>query len=150
MILKLNADFRLHKRQRSLTWSLFHLLTKSQCEGGQESCYKLNQQKLLFLPIVNGIFNFILDVFGLFIHSCSVVSWVFTTPWNFPGKNIAVDCHFLLQGIFSTQGMNLQVNSCVYFIGRQILYHWATILYLMCLVAISVYIHTHVYIKYMW
>ena len=25
-------------------------------------------------------------------------------PWDFPGKNTAVDCHFLLQGIFPTQG----------------------------------------------
>ena len=28
-------------------------------------------------------------------------------PWNCPGKNIGVDCHFLLQGIFLTQGSNL-------------------------------------------
>ena len=27
-------------------------------------------------------------------------------PWDFPGKNTGVDCHFLLQGIFSTQGSN--------------------------------------------
>ena len=27
-------------------------------------------------------------------------------PWNFPGKNIGVSCHFLLQGIFLTQGLN--------------------------------------------
>ena len=25
-------------------------------------------------------------------------------PWNFPGKNTGVVCHFLLQGIFPTQG----------------------------------------------
>ena len=28
-------------------------------------------------------------------------------PWNFPGKNCAVGCHFLLQGLFPTQGSNL-------------------------------------------
>ena len=28
-------------------------------------------------------------------------------PWNFPGKNTGVDCHFLLQGIFSTQELKL-------------------------------------------
>ena len=28
-------------------------------------------------------------------------------PWDFPGKNIGVGCHFLLQGIFLTQGSNL-------------------------------------------
>ena len=27
-------------------------------------------------------------------------------PWNFPGKNTGVGCHFLLQGIFPTQGLN--------------------------------------------
>jgi len=28
-------------------------------------------------------------------------------PWNFPGKNTEVGCHFLFQGIFLTQGLNL-------------------------------------------
>ena len=28
-------------------------------------------------------------------------------PWNFPGKNIGAGCHFLLQGIFLTQGSNI-------------------------------------------
>ena len=28
-------------------------------------------------------------------------------PWDFPGKNTEVGCHFLLQGIFLTQGLNL-------------------------------------------
>ena len=27
-------------------------------------------------------------------------------PWNFPGKNTGMGCHFLLQGIFPTQGLN--------------------------------------------
>ena len=27
-------------------------------------------------------------------------------PWNFPGKNTGVSCHFFLQGIFPTQGSN--------------------------------------------
>ena len=30
-------------------------------------------------------------------------------PWNFPGKNAGVECHFLLQGIFPTQGSNLSL-----------------------------------------
>ena len=29
--------------------------------------------------------------------------------WDFPGKNTGVDCHFLLQGIFLTQGSNLSL-----------------------------------------
>ena len=28
-------------------------------------------------------------------------------PWNFPGRNTVVGCHFLLQGIFPTQGWNI-------------------------------------------
>ena len=27
-------------------------------------------------------------------------------PWDFPGKNTGVGCHFLLQGIFLAQGLN--------------------------------------------
>ena len=38
-------------------------------------------------------------------------------PWNFPGKNAGASYHFLLQGIFSTQGSNLSLLvSCI---GRQ-------------------------------
>ena len=29
------------------------------------------------------------------------------SPWDFPGKSTRVGCHFLLQGIFPTQGLNL-------------------------------------------
>ena len=39
-------------------------------------------------------------------------------PWNSPGKNIGVGSHFLLQGIFPTQGSNPGLLHC-----RQILYH---------------------------
>ena len=38
-------------------------------------------------------------------------------PWDSPGKNTGVDCHFLLQGIFLTQEWNLGLLHC-----RQILY----------------------------
>ena len=31
-------------------------------------------------------------------------------PWNFPGKNTQVGCHFLLQGIFLTQELNLSLS----------------------------------------
>ena len=45
----------------------------------------------------------------------------FFCPWDFRGKNIGVGCHFLLQGIFPTQGSN---SHLLYW--RQSLYHWAT------------------------
>ena len=31
----------------------------------------------------------------------------FLCPWDSPGKNTGVGCHFLLQGVFPTQGSNL-------------------------------------------
>ena len=33
-------------------------------------------------------------------------------PWDFPGKNTGVGCHFLLQGIFPTQGLNSGLPHC--------------------------------------
>ena len=39
-------------------------------------------------------------------------------PWDSPGKNTGEGCHSLLQGIFSTQGLNPGLLHC-----RQILYH---------------------------
>ena len=37
--------------------------------------------------------------------------------WDFPGKNTETGCHFLLQGIFSTRGLNPGLLHC-----RQILH----------------------------
>ena len=45
-------------------------------------------------------------------------------PWDSPGKNTGVGCHFLLQGILLTQESNLGLLHC-----RQILYqrsHWGS------------------------
>ena len=38
-------------------------------------------------------------------------------PWDFPGRNTGVGCHFLLQEIFPIQGLNLGLLHC-----RQMLY----------------------------
>ena len=37
-------------------------------------------------------------------------------PWDSPGNNTGVGCHFLLQGIFPTQGSNRQVFCFVLFL----------------------------------
>ena len=39
-------------------------------------------------------------------------------PWDSPGKNAGVGCHFFPQGIFLTQGLKLDLLHC-----RQILYN---------------------------
>ena len=40
------------------------------------------------------------------------------SPWSFSGKGTRVGCHFLLQGVFPTQGSNLGPLH-----RRQMLYH---------------------------
>ena len=45
-------------------------------------------------------------------------------PWDFPGKNTGVGCHFLLQGIFPTQGLNPHLSS---------LLHWQAGVLFVCL-----------------
>jgi len=45
-------------------------------------------------------------------------------PWDFPGKNTWVGCHFVTQGIFPPRDRTHV--SCVSCIGRRIRYHWAT------------------------
>ena len=60
--------------------------------------------------------------------SHSLTSWTIAgrllSPWDSPGKDTGKDCHFLLQGIFPTQGVNprlLCLLSC-----WQIVYHCTT------------------------
>ena len=61
-----------------------------------------------------------LNSFVLLLFSCSVVfnslqphglkPTRLLCPWDFPGKNIGKGCHFLLQGIFLAQGLNLPLR----------------------------------------
>ena len=54
--------------------------------------------------------------------------WRLLRPWNSPGKNTGVGCHFLLQGIFLTQGLNpglLYCRQIVYCLSHQLLF-WKT------------------------
>ena len=46
----------------------------------------------------------------------------FLCPWIFLGRNTGVGCHFLLQGVFLTHGLNPSLSH-----GRQILYHCTTL-----------------------
>ena len=53
----------------------------------------------------------------LFATPWTVVCTRLLHPWDFPGKSTAVGCHFLLQGIFLNQRLNLGLLNC-----RQTLY----------------------------
>ena len=62
---------------------------------------------------------------GLVAKSCLTL----VTPWTvthqaplsmgFPSKNAGVGCHFLLQGIFPTQGSNRGLRHCRQIVYRQ-------------------------------
>ena len=60
------------------------------------------------------VYNFFFFFSWSIKRSCSV--WLYHArllhPWNFPGKSTRVDCHFLLQGIFPTQGSNQGLPHC--------------------------------------
>ena len=59
--------------------------------------------------------QFLLSPFShvpFFVTPWTVVHQAPLCPWDSPGKNIGVDCHFLLQGIFP--GMEpMSLVSCV-------------------------------------
>ena len=57
------------------------------------------------------------------LWSCGLSPTRLLCPWKFPSKNTGVGCHFLLQGIFLTQGSNLHLLPLLHW---QILYHCTT------------------------
>ena len=59
-----------------------------------------------------------------FLETLWVVACQALCPWDSPGKNTRVGCHFFLQGIFPPRDWTHV--SCVSCIGRQALYNWAT------------------------
>ena len=66
------------------------------CRGQVEGTKQLQEGRQMFILML------------LLLFSCSVVSNSLRLlhPWDFPGKNTGVACHFLLQGTFPTQGSN--------------------------------------------
>ena len=46
-------------------------------------------------------------------------------PWDFPGKNTGVGCHFLLWGLFLTQGSN--PHSLHWQVDSLLLSHWGSL-----------------------
>ena len=74
-------------------------------------------------------------------------------PWVFPGKHTEVGCHFLLQEIFLTQGLNPGLPHCrqtLYHLNHQRswflkplflnLYKWNHIIFILCACLISIII----------
>ena len=93
-----------------------------------------NEGKVFYLlsstfPLFLVLFLWTIIVFlHAFMLSCSVVSgsdtlWTegrqTSVSWGFLGRNTGVGCHFLLQGIFLTQGSNPQLIPLLHY--RQII-----------------------------
>ena len=82
------------------TWTFYVLFrnVKTETQRSRGNCFQFQQGATL-----TKLFTFMLRRIQLFAASWTV--WILC-PWNFPGKNTGVGCHFLLQGIFPTQGSN--------------------------------------------
>ena len=96
------------------------------------STWSLKSSKWLFK-------RFLIQCMTLYacLLSCFTCVRLFATLWTvarqaplsmgFSRQDTRVGCHFLLQGIFPTQGLNLcPCVSYVSCIGRRVIYHWAT------------------------
>ena len=53
-----------------------------------------------------------LIVIVLVTQLCPTLCDPVVCPWNSPGKNTGMGCHFLLQGIFPTHGLNSSLLHC--------------------------------------
>ena len=81
------------------SWNDESVMTKSGMREGGSSCLLRERERVCVC-----------------VRACSVVSdsvrphglqsTRFLCPWDFPGKNTGVGCHFLLQGIFQIQWSN--------------------------------------------
>ena len=87
---------------------------------------QISRSFCLFLSEYFQALNFTYEIVAVVVQLLSAVQLFFDglqparlfCPWDFPGKNNGVDCYFLLQGIFPTQGLTQS-----FMLGRQILYH---------------------------
>ena len=54
------------------------------------------------------------------LQSCPTLTARLLCLWDSPDKNIGGGCHFLLQGIFPTQGLNPCLLHCRYTLALQV------------------------------
>ena len=86
--------------------------------------YKFHELAVQVCQSKDSIFTCVLSSVQLFGTPWTVACQLFW-PWDIPGKNTRVGCHFPLQRIFLTQKSNPLV-SCISGIGRWNPYHCTT------------------------
>ena len=93
---KCNAIYMIGKKRNKYSWWTFisYIFNYEKVTG-------LYIYEITLEPIQLCVYVRMLSYVQLFVtpQNCS-------QPWNFPGKNTGVGCHFLLQGIFLIQGSN--------------------------------------------
>ena len=121
-----------HRKRRSTLLSVRKMLikatTKYHCpstrkakmkENWQDKCwqeYRLTETLKYWLPVC--VFNRSVVSNSLRPHGLQPAKLL--CPWDSPGKNTGVGCHFLLQGSSWPRD-----QTHVPFLGRRILHHWA-------------------------
>ena len=65
--------------------------------------FEKGQAKEYWIYLRNTLFQHAQSLSVWLLHDPVVRPIWLLSPWNFPGKNTGVGCHFLLQGIFLTQ-----------------------------------------------
>ena len=93
----------------------------------QECAFLASSQGKLMLSFLGPpLSTTVIFLFVLFSHKlcptlCDPMDYSlpgFLCPWNFPGKNTEVGYHFLVQGIFLTQGSNPTSHAPTALAGR--------------------------------
>ena len=96
------ASFTLIKSQRSRTQGQRSVMSQTIFALNRQMCNCppcLKLKKLCVCVLIHSVVSNSLRPFGLQPTRLLL-------PWDFPGKNTGVGCHFFLQGIFPTQGSN--------------------------------------------
>jgi len=103
------GDIQIHSNFSSfLNLKIFLFLFNKKCESSKNCRVRMLQ--ILSSSVSSSVVSDSSQLHGL--QSSKHLS-----PWDFPGKNTGVGCHFILQGIFLTQESNPGLLHC-----RQILY----------------------------
>ena len=88
------------------------IFTSSQLTVGVNHIYKILSQQHLNQYLIKQC-----EIESRSVLSDSLQAYGLYSPWNSLGQHTGVGSHFLLQGVFPTQGSNLDLQHC-----RQILY----------------------------
>ena len=91
--------------------SYFMLQKEMRLWDGQHGCWRLLRLALSSSHAKTGLLGSVSGPYNHEYEWASLNTYKFLCPWHSPGNNTGVGCHFLLWGIFLTQGLNLYLLS---------------------------------------